>query len=44
MVEKLENIIKERDIIISSILFKNYKKLNITDQEFIILIYLMFVV
>lgn len=41
MVEKLENIIKERDIIISSILFKNYKKLNITDQEFIILIYLM---
>lgn len=41
MVEKLENIIKERDIIISSILFKNYKKLNITDQEFIILVYLM---
>lgn len=41
MVEKLENIIKERDIIISSILFKNYKKLNITDTEFIVLIYLM---
>ena len=41
MVEKLENIIKERDIVISSILFKNYKKLNITDTEFIVLIYLM---
>jgi len=41
MVERLESIIKERDIVISSILFKNYKKLNITDQEFIVLIYLM---
>lgn len=41
MVEKLEQIIGEKTFVISSILMKNYKKINITNDEFIILIYLL---
>ena len=41
MNEKLITILKEKPIIIPKILFKNYKKLNISDEEFIILIYLI---
>lgn len=41
MNDNLINLIKEKPIIIPKLLFKNYKKLNITDEEFIILIYMM---
>lgn len=41
MNDNLINIIKEKPIIVPKLLFKNYKKLNITDEEFIILIYML---
>lgn len=41
MLEKIVNVIKEEPFYIPSLLFKNYKKLNITDTELIILIYLI---
>lgn len=41
MVEKTIKFIKDRDIQIPSILFYNYKKLNITEEELIVIIYLM---
>lgn len=41
MEENLINIIKQRPIIIPRMLFNNYKKLNITEEELIILIYIM---
>lgn len=34
-------LIKSKDLIIPQLLFKNYRKLNITDSELIILIYLI---
>ena len=34
-------ILKEKDYIVSKLLLFNYKKMNITDTEFIVLIYLM---
>lgn len=40
MVEKLTNMLKEKTLTISSSLFYNYKKLKISDQDFIIIIYL----
>ena len=39
--EEIINIIKERPIIIPRMLFNNYKKLNITEEELIVLIYIM---
>jgi DNA replication protein len=41
MNDNLLNILKEKPIIIPRLLFKNYKKLNITDEEFIVLIYIL---
>lgn len=41
MVNKIEMLIKERDITIPSLLFYNYKKLGINAEELIILIYLI---
>lgn len=35
------NILKEKPLIIPKVLFKNYKKLNITEEELIILIYII---
>lgn len=40
MIEKITNILKEKTLTIPSSLFYNYKKLKISDQDFIILIYL----
>ncbi len=41
MNNKVINILKEKPIIIPKILFKNYKKLNITEEELIVLIYII---
>lgn len=41
MFDKMLNIIKEKDIIIPRLLLLNYKNLDLTDQEFIMLIYLL---
>ena len=41
MVGKIANIIKNGNIVIPRLLLKNYKKLKLTDKEFIILIYLI---
>ena len=41
MVEKVINLLKNKDIIIPSVLFSNYKKLNLTEKELIILIYFL---
>ncbi len=41
MTEKIKKIIQEKDIIIPKILFLNYKKLNITEKELIIIIYII---
>ena len=41
MINKLERIIKERDIIIPSLLFYNYKELNIDAEEVLLLAYLI---
>jgi len=38
---KVTDLLKEQPFIIPNLLFKNYRKLNITDLEFIILIYLI---
>ena len=38
---KVINILKEKPLIIPKILFKNYKKLNITEEELVILIYII---
>lgn len=40
MIEKITNMLKEKTLTISSSLFYNYKKLKISDQDFIIIIYL----
>ena len=41
MTEKLKEIIKNRDIIIPRLLFTNYKKMGITDQELIFIAYIL---
>lgn len=41
MTNNIINILKEKPIIIPKLLLKNYKKLNITEEEFIILIYII---
>ena len=41
MLGKLTDILKNEPFYVPNILFKNYKKLNITDSELIILIYLI---
>ena len=41
MMNKLERIIKERDVMIPSLLFYNYKKLGITAEEMFVLAYLI---
>ncbi len=41
MNEKVIEILKDKTLNISNVLLKNYKKLNITDSEFILLIYLL---
>lgn len=41
MTEKLKEIIKNRDIVIPKILFINYKKIGLTDQELIFIIYII---
>ena len=41
MVSKVIDLIKNEPFYIPNILFKNYRKLNITDSELIVLIYLM---
>lgn len=41
MNNKVIDILKEKPIVIPKILFTNYKKLNITEEELIILIYIL---
>lgn len=41
MLEKMIDIIKQKDLIIPNILFFNYKKLDITEQELILIIYII---
>lgn len=41
MTEKLKEIIKNRDVVIPKILFINYKKIGLTDQELIFLTYII---
>jgi len=41
MLNKVVDLIKEQPFVIPSILLKNYRKLNITDKELIVLIYLI---
>lgn len=41
MNEKVINILKDKPIIIPKVLFSNYKELNITEEELIILIYII---
>ena len=41
MINKVVNLIKEQPFVVPSLLLKNYRKLNITDKELIILIYLI---
>lgn len=41
MNEKVMNLLREKPLIIPKILFKNYKKMNITEEEFIVLIFLL---
>lgn len=41
MLEKIVDIIKDKDIVIPRLLFFNYKKLNITEEELVLIIYLI---
>lgn len=41
MTEKIKEIIQNRDITIPRILFQNYKKIGLTDQELIIITYII---
>lgn len=41
MTEKIKELIQNRDMTIPRILFQNYKNIGITDQELIILIYIL---
>lgn len=41
MTEKVTNLLKQNDFVISQTLFLNYKKLNLTSDELIMLIYIL---
>ena len=41
MVDKIINVLKEKPIIISSKIFYNYKKLNMNEQDLILLMFLL---
>lgn len=41
MLEKVIEIIKDKDIVIPRLLFLNYKKLNINEEELILIVYLI---
>ena len=41
MTEKVTNLLKERDFLVPQILFLNYKKLNLTSDELVMLIYII---
>ena len=41
MTEKIREILQNRDMTLPKILFMNYKKINLTDQELIFIIYLI---
>ena len=41
MMEKITTLLKQKNCLIPSILFRNYRKLNITERQLIILIYLL---
>ncbi|MFA5603708.1 MAG: DnaD domain protein [Bacilli bacterium] len=41
MMEKVINLIKEKTMVVPYVLFSNYKKLNIKDEELILIIYLL---
>lgn len=41
MTEKLKELIKNKDIVIPKLLFTNYKKIGLTDQELIFITYLL---
>lgn len=41
MIEKITDLLKKQDLLIPRMLFFNYKELNITDSELIVLIYLI---
>jgi len=41
MLDKIIELLKDRDFSISKFLLFNYKKINITDEEFILIIYLL---
>ena len=41
MIEKVEQLIKKRDVTIPSLLFYNYKQLGVTAEEVLLLTYLM---
>ena len=41
MINKVINLLKDKPLIIPSILMNKYRSLNITDKEFVVLIYLI---
>ena len=41
MLNKVIDLLKDKNMLIPNVLFKHYKKLNITDSEFVFLIYLI---
>lgn len=41
MDEKIINILKEKPLVVPRVLFKNYKRLNITEEELVILIFII---
>ena len=41
MEENIIDVIKQRPIVIPRILFKEYRNLNITEEELVILIYIL---
>lgn len=41
MLEKIIDVVKQRDLTIPNMLFFNYKKLDITEQELILIIYII---
>lgn len=41
MLEKIVDVIKNKDLIVPNILFFNYKKLDITESELVLLIYII---
>ena len=41
MIDKITNILKQKPLIIPQSLFYNYKKLNINEQDLLVLIFLL---